>query len=91
VRLILRSYQTEVPVYIDTGFDGYLIVPVNLTQELGEPDYISRWELGDGSLIECQDYAGNELLTQPLLSLAFYFLEKKVFYLQNESMGSFSG
>ena len=59
VYLALRSYQTEVLAYIDTGFDGYLIMPVGLTQELGKPDYISRWELGDGSLTEGQDYVGS--------------------------------
>ncbi len=35
-----------------------MIVPVSLTQELGKPDYISRWELGDGSVTEGQDYIG---------------------------------
>ena len=59
VRLALRSYQTEVLAYIDTGFDGYLIAPVDVTQVLGKPDYISRWELGDGSLTEGQDYLGS--------------------------------
>lgn len=58
VAIALRSYQEEVLAYIDTGFDGYLIIPVSLVQQLGKPDYISRWELGDESLPEGQDYVG---------------------------------
>ena len=42
--------------YIDTGFDGYLIIPDYLVNELGEPDYVSEWELGDGSIVDAQDY-----------------------------------
>lgn len=59
VRVTLRSYRSEVLAYIDTGFDGYLIMLVDLTRKLGNPDYISRWELGDGSLTEGQDYIGD--------------------------------
>ncbi|MBT9158840.1 MAG: hypothetical protein AAGB97_01125 [Dehalococcoidia bacterium] len=59
VRIILRSYQSESRAYIDTGFDGYLIIPVRLAEQVGKPDYISRWEFGDGSLTEGQDYVGN--------------------------------
>ena len=44
--------------YIDTGFDGYLIIPDYLVNELGEPDYVSEWELGDGSIVDAQDYLG---------------------------------
>lgn len=31
--------------------------------ELGEPDYVSEWELGDGSIVEAQDYLGNLEIT----------------------------
>jgi hypothetical protein len=27
-----------------------------LVNELGEPDYVSEWELGDGSIVDAQDY-----------------------------------
>jgi predicted aspartyl protease len=59
VRITLRSYQSETLAYIDTGFDGHLIMPTKLAQEVGKPDYISRWELGDGSLTEGADYVGD--------------------------------
>lgn len=44
--------------YIDTGFDGNLILPKHFAHEFGEADYISRWRLGDGSLVEAEDYLG---------------------------------
>jgi hypothetical protein len=29
-----------------------------LVNELGEPDYVSEWELGEGSIVDAQDYLG---------------------------------
>ena len=58
LRITINSFRSNIPAYIDTGFDGYLIVPEYLVIELGEPDYVSEWELGDGSIVEAQDYLG---------------------------------
>ena len=58
LRISIKSFRSNIPAYIDTGFDGYLIVPEYLVIELGEPDYVSEWELGDGSIVEAQDYLG---------------------------------
>lgn len=44
--------------YIDTGFDGDLILPGHFANEFGEADYISRWRLGNGSVLEAEDYVG---------------------------------
>ena len=57
-RITIRSFQSKISAYIDTGFDGYLIAPEELIMELGEPDYLSEWELGDGSIVDAQDYLG---------------------------------
>jgi len=32
--------------YVDTGFDGYLIIPATQTSLLGPPQFFAPWELG---------------------------------------------
>jgi len=54
----VRQHTETIWAYIDTGFDGYLIVPERLVNELGEGDYLARWELGDGSLGMGDEYLG---------------------------------
>jgi len=44
--------------YVDTGFDGYLIIPTIQTAFLGPPQFSAPWELGDGSVVEAQEYRG---------------------------------
>jgi len=51
VRFRIRSYEETVLAYIDTGFDGYVIIPSDYRRRLGAGDHVSRWELGDGSLV----------------------------------------
>ena len=41
----VRSYEETVLAYIDTGFDGYLLIPFAYRRQLGAGDHISRWEL----------------------------------------------
>ena len=45
--------------YLDTGFDGFLIVPEATASSLGDPDLASTWELGDGSVTQAGDYLGD--------------------------------
>ena len=59
IKFAVGTFEKEVLAYIDAGFDGYLIVPEDLVWEFGEPDYVSEWELGDGSIVDAQDYLGN--------------------------------
>jgi predicted aspartyl protease len=54
----VRSYEEQISAYIDTGFDGYLILPSVYRRRLGPGDYLSRWELGDGSLAAAEEYLG---------------------------------
>lgn len=54
----VRSYEEVVLAYIDTGFDGYVILPSRYAKRLGACDYVSRWELGDGSLALAEEYLG---------------------------------
>lgn len=58
VQFAVRGYKTQVRAYLDTEFDGYLIVPLSLATNLGREDYATQWELGDGSLIEATEYFG---------------------------------
>ena len=67
VRLSVREQQFEVQAYIDTGFDGYVIVPDWYGLMLGLGDYVSRWRLGDGSEVEAEDYLGTaEIVGLPM-------------------------
>jgi len=56
VRLSVRGSQIQDWAYLDTGFDGFLIVPDAVALALGAPDLVSTWELGDGSLTQGADY-----------------------------------
>lgn len=44
--------------YVDTGFDGYLIIPAAQTGLLGPPQFSAPWELGDGSVVQAEEYRG---------------------------------
>lgn len=58
VQVVVRDYKAQVRAYLDTGFDGYLVIPLSLATNLGTEDYVTQWELGDGSLIEAKEYFG---------------------------------
>lgn len=49
--------------YVDTGFDGYLIIPATQTSLLGPPQFSAPWELGDGSVVQAQEYRGDILVS----------------------------
>jgi predicted aspartyl protease len=48
--------------YVDTGFDGYLVIPATQTSLLGQPQFFAPWELGDGSVVQAQEYRGDILV-----------------------------
>ncbi|MFB6214456.1 MAG: hypothetical protein ABEI54_01170 [Candidatus Bipolaricaulia bacterium] len=54
----IRGNEQSALAFIDTGFDGYLVIPEELESELGEEDYISKWELADGSFAVGPEYLG---------------------------------
>lgn len=49
----------SVLAYVDTGFDGYLIVPAAQAGLFGPPQFSAPWELGDGSIVQAQEYRGD--------------------------------
>jgi len=44
--------------YLDTGFEGFLVVPQTVAATFGSPDVVSVWGLGDGSETQGADYLG---------------------------------
>ena len=44
--------------YVDTGFDGYLVIPATEASVLGLPQFTAPWELGDGSVVQAEEYRG---------------------------------
>ena len=63
VQFRVRGVQMADWAYIDTGFDGFLIVQRTVASTLGNPDLVSTWELGDGSLTQGADYLGDIEIT----------------------------
>ena len=55
--------------YVDTGFDGYLIIPGIQTSLLGPPQFFASWELGDGSVVQAQEYRGDILISGLSISI----------------------
>lgn len=58
VKFNIGAYESRISAYLDTGFDGYLVVPISLASSLGQGDYLARWELGDGCIVEAFEYLG---------------------------------
>lgn len=58
VQFRVRGLQRQDWAYLDTGFEGFLIVPEAIAASLGNPDLVSVWELGDGSLTQGVGYLG---------------------------------
>jgi len=58
IQVTVRGKTVQDWAYIDTGFDGYVVVPHNQVQVLGPGDYVSLWELGDASLAPAEEYLG---------------------------------
>lgn len=58
VSITVRSFRTSSRALIDTGFDGYLILPVSFAGSLGTPDSRAQWTLADGTPIFLPEYRG---------------------------------
>jgi predicted aspartyl protease len=61
--------SSTVLAYVDTGFDGYLIIPGTQTSILGPPQFFVPWELGDGSVVQAQEYRGDILISRLSISI----------------------
>lgn len=58
VLVSVRGLRKKEWAYLDTGYDGYLVVPESAALEFGPQDCLSRWELGDGSLAIAREFLG---------------------------------
>ena len=58
ITLEIRNFHESVPAFVDTGFDGFLILPDRYFPQLGSPDFVGRWSLADGSFIEAAEFRG---------------------------------
>ncbi len=58
VALEVRNFHESVPAFVDTGFDGFLILPERYLPQLGSPDFVGRWSLADGSTVEAAEFRG---------------------------------
>ncbi len=53
-----RSIREAVPAFVDTGFDGFLVLPDSYLAQLGSPDFVARVSLADGSAVEAPESRG---------------------------------
>ena len=49
VRVTVRTRSFVYRALLDTGFDGYLVLPENLESQLGAPEFQVKTRLADGS------------------------------------------
>lgn len=58
VRLRVRGREAVVEALLDTGFDGYVVVPAHLVTNGAPADTHYTWVLADGSKVESPTYRG---------------------------------
>ncbi len=58
ITLSVRERTEEVTALLDTGFDGYVVVPPGLITNGKPPDSHIRWTLADGSSVQAPSYLG---------------------------------
>ncbi len=49
VRVTVGKYRLSYRALLDTGFDGYLVLPESLESQLGAPEFSVKTILADGS------------------------------------------
>jgi len=58
-----RHFRQDVLAFVDTGFDGFLILPETYLPQLGASDFVGRWSLADGSVVEAAEFRGTVAIT----------------------------
>jgi predicted aspartyl protease len=71
VKVTVRNLSSHFQALLDTGFDGYLILPEVLNSQLGKPDFQVKTGLADGSARIASEYRGRvEIVGLNVLYLA---------------------
>ena len=58
VQITIRTYRSVFRALVDTGFDGHVILPESLGEQLGKPDYLSKSWLADSTERDTPEYQG---------------------------------
>lgn len=59
VRVTVLGFSSPFRALLDTGFDGYLVLPENVGSQLGRPDYLTKTCLADGTERDSPEYRGS--------------------------------
>jgi predicted aspartyl protease len=59
----VRDVEETIPALVDTGFDGFLVLPEAYLSRLGDPDFVGRWILADGSAVGAAKFRGSVRIT----------------------------
>ncbi len=62
VRWRVEGHGSSASAYVDTGFDGGLVVPVGELANLPEPVDVTIIQLGDGAMTWVPEYLGAVVL-----------------------------
>ncbi|MQL51398.1 hypothetical protein GFC01_03790 [Desulfofundulus thermobenzoicus] len=62
------DYKEKIHAYIDTVFEGYIVLPEYYIERIGEPAFFTDWEVADGALVVAAEYIGN--ITIPEIGFA---------------------
>lgn len=58
VRVTIRNFRRRFRAFLDTGFDGYLILPAQFQNQLGKPDVHIPTRFADGTGGQFPAYRG---------------------------------
>jgi predicted aspartyl protease len=58
IRLTVRAQTVAIEAFLDTGFDGDIVVPQGVLIDVGTPHNYVRWLLADGSPVQAPAYLG---------------------------------
>ena len=47
IKVTIRNFTSSFQALLDTGFDGHLVLPEVLGNQLGNPDYLVKTRLAD--------------------------------------------
>lgn len=56
---MVSTASNDFEALVDTGFDGYVAVPLSVIPADSEPDFLIPWTLADGSEVETPTYLGH--------------------------------